>query len=35
MSILQYIASNMPLPELDAGEAMYHGKWQYFHDAWL
>ena len=35
MSILQYIASDMLLPELDVGEAMYHGKWQYFHEAWL
>ena len=26
MSILQYIASDMLLPELDAGEAMYHGE---------
>ena len=26
MSILQYIASDMPLPELDAEEAMYHGE---------
>lgn len=26
MSVLQYIASDMPLPKLDAGEAMYHGE---------
>ena len=26
MSILQYIASDVPLLKLDAGEAMYHGE---------
>ena len=30
MSILQYIASNMPLPKLGAGEAMYHGEMAVF-----
>ena len=26
MSVLQYIASDMPLPKLDAGDGMYHGE---------
>ena len=30
MSILQYIASDMLLPELDAEEAMYHGEMAVF-----